>query len=308
MKTVLGMALLIVAAIVVGASVWLWTPDRSRSALEAAYLQSPRDLIDIGGTLIHVRDTGPRDAPAVVMLHGTGSSLHTFEPWAQLLDGNYRVIRFDLPGSGLSGPDPTGIYTDARSMEILAALLDRLGVERATLVGNSIGGRLAWRFAAAHPERVDRLVLISPDGFASPGFAYGRAPEISAVLWLIRYALPKALLRPSIAAAYGNPDALSEETLERYHALLLAPGNRDALIERLRQTILVDPEPILRNIKSPVLLLWGDKDGMIPVGNAADYRRALPDSRLVTFANLGHVPHEEAPDVSIVPLREFLAE
>lgn len=308
MKTVLVAALLIVAVIVVGASVWLWTPDRSRSTLEAAYLQTPRDLVDIGGTRIHVRDTGPRDAPAVVMLHGTGSSLHTFEPWAQRLDGDYRIIRFDLPGSGLSGPDPTGIYTDARSMEILAAILDRLGVDRATLVGNSIGGRLAWKFAAAYPERVDKLVLISPDGFASPGFAYGRAPEISAVLSLMRYVLPKALLRPSIAAAYGNADALSEETLERYHALLLAPGNRDALIARLGQTILVDPEPILRQIQCPVLLLWGEKDGMIPVGNAADYRRALPDSRLVTFADLGHVPHEEAPDVSIVAVREFLAE
>lgn len=308
MKTVLVAALLIVAVIVVGASVWLWTPDRSRSTLEAAYLQTPRDLVDIGGIRIHVRDTGPRDAPAVVMLHGTGSSLHTFEPWAQRLDGDYRIIRFDLPGSGLSGPDPTGIYTDARSMEILAAILDRLGVDRATLVGNSIGGRLAWKFAAAHPERVDKLVLISPDGFASPGFAYGRAPEISAVLSLMRYVLPKALLRPSIAAAYGNADALSEETLERYHALLLAPGNRDALIARLRQTILVDPEPILRQIQCPVLLLWGEKDGMIPVGNAADYRRVLPDSRLVTFADLGHVPHEEAPDVSVVAVREFLAE
>ena len=308
MKTVLSAALLIVAAIVVGVSVWLWTPDRSRSTLEAAYLQSPRDLIDIGGTRVHVRDTGPRDAPAVVMLHGTGSSLHTFEPWARLLDGAYRVIRFDLPGSGLSGPDPTGLYTDARSMEILAGILDRLDVDRAALVGNSIGGRIAWNFAAAHPERVDKLVLISPDGFASPGFEYGRAPEISAVLSLMRYVLPKALLRPNIVAAYGDPDALSEETLERYHALLLAPGNRDALIERLRQTVLVDPEPILRQIQAPVLLVWGEKDGMIPVGNAADYRRALPDSRLVTFANLGHVPHEEAPDVSIVAVREFLAE
>lgn len=308
MKTVLRAALLIVAATVVGVSVWLWTPDRSRSTLEATYLRSPADLIDIGGARVHVRDTGPRDAPAVVMLHGTGSSLHTFEPWARLLDGEYRVIRFDLPGSGLSGPDPTGIYTDARSMEILAGILDRLGVDRAALVGNSIGGRLAWNFAAAHPERVDKLVLISPDGFASPGFEYGRAPEISAVLSLMRYVLPKALLRPNIVAAYGNPDALTEETLERYHALLLAPGNRDALIERLRQTILVDPEPILRQIQVPVLLVWGEKDGMIPVGNAADYRRALPDSRLVTFANLGHVPHEEAPDVSIVVVREFLAE
>jgi pimeloyl-ACP methyl ester carboxylesterase len=308
MKMVLIAALLVVAAILVALIAWLWTPDRSRASLEATYLQSPEDLIDLGGGRVHVRDTGPRDAPAIVMLHGTGSSLHTFEPWARALEGDYRVIRFDLPGSGLSEPDPSGIHTDARSMEILLALLDRLGVDRAVLVGNSIGGRLAWNFAAAHPDRVDKLVLISPDGFASPGFEYGRAPEIPALLSLMRYALPKALLRPNIAAAYGDPDALTEETLERYHALLLAPGNRDAMIERMRQTILVDPEPILREIRVPVLLLWGEKDGMIPVANADDYMRALPNARLVTLPSLGHVPHEEAPGPSVAAIRDFLAE
>jgi len=308
MKSVLIVALLVVAAALVAVSAWLWTPDRSRADLEARYLRSPQDLLEIGGVLVHVRDTGPRDAPAVMMLHGTGSSLHTFEPWAEALEGDYRVIRFDLPGSGLSGPDPTGTYTDARSMAIMLGILDRLGVDRAALIGNSIGGRLAWNFAAAHPDRVDRLILISPDGFASPGFEYGRPPEIPAFLSLIRYALPKALLRPSIAAAYGDPDALTEETLERYHALLLAPGNRDAMIERMRQTILVDPEPILREITVPVLLLWGEKDGMIPVANAGDYMRALPRSRLVTLPSLGHVPQEEDPGASVAAVRDFLAE
>lgn len=299
---------LVAAAGVLGVVAWLWTPDISRATLEARYLRAPTDLVEIGGVRLHVRDTGPRDAPALVLLHGLGSSLHTFEPWARALEGEYRVIRFDLSGSGLSGPDPTGTYTDARSMEVLRALLDRLGVDRATLIGNSIGGRLAWTFAAAHPERVDRLVLISPDGFASPGFDYGRAPAIPAFLSLIRYALPSALLRPNIAAAYGNPDALTDETLERYHALLLAPGNRDALIERMRQTILADPRPVLREIDIPVLLLWGEKDGLIPIANADDYLRALPNGRLVALPGLGHVPHEEAPEASLVPVRAFLSE
>jgi len=308
MKRVLIAVLVILAVALAGLAIWLWTPDISRAELEATYLRAPTDLIDVGGFRVHVRESGPRDAPAVVMLHGFGSSLHTFEPWAEALEADYRVIRFDLPGSGLSDPDPTGVYTDARSMEIVVGLLDRLGVERAVLVGNSIGGRLAWTFAGANPDRVDKLVLISPDGFASPGFEYGRAPEVPGVLSLMRYVLPKALLRPNIVAAYGDPDALTEETLERYHALLLAPGNRDAMIERMRQTILVDPAPILRGIEAPVLLLWGEKDGLIPVSNAADYMRALPDGRLVTFPSLGHVPHEEAPGESLVPVRAFLAE
>jgi pimeloyl-ACP methyl ester carboxylesterase len=307
MKAAILTVLLIAAVALVGLSAWLWTPDIRRPKLEATYLRAPEDLIDMGGFRLHVRDTGSREAPAVVMLHGFGSSLHTFEPWARALQGEYRVIRFDLPGSGLSEPDPSGVYTDARSMDILLALLDRLGVRRAALIGNSIGGRLAWRFAAAHPDRVDKLVLISPDGFASPGFEYGRKPDVPAVLTLMRFVLPKMLLRPNLVAAYGDPAALTEETLERYHALMLAPGSRAAMIERMRQTVLVDPEPILREIGIPVLLLWGAKDAMIPIANAADYMRALPHGKLVTLPSLGHVPHEESPEISVAPVREFLA-
>jgi pimeloyl-ACP methyl ester carboxylesterase len=264
-------------------------------------------MMDFGGFRLHVRDSGKRDAPAVILLHGFGSSLHTFDAWADALDEKYRVIRFDLPGSGLSEPDPTGIYTDDRSMEILLELMDRLGVTSATLVGNSIGGRLAWRFAAAHPLRVRKLVLISPDGYASPGFEYGRAPEVPALVTAMRYVLPKSMLRPNIAAAYGNPGNLTDETLERYHALLLAPGNRTAMIERMRQTVLVDPVPILGTIAIPVLLVWGEKDAMIPLANSDDYLRALPQAERVTFPELGHVPHEEAPAQAIIPVLEFLA-
>jgi pimeloyl-ACP methyl ester carboxylesterase len=265
-------------------------------------------MIDIAGLRLHVRDAGRPDAPAIIMLHGFGSSLHTFDAWASALDDTYRVISFDLPGSGLSEPDPTGVYTDVRSMEILRLLMDRLGITKAVLVGNSIGGRLAWRFASAHPDRVTKLVLISPDGYASPGFEYGRAPEVPALMTAMRYVLPKSMLRPNIAAAYANPGNLTEETLERYHALLRAPGNRTAMVERMRQTVLVDPEPILRQVKIPVLLLWGAKDAMIPASNAADYQRALPQAELVIFPSLGHVPHEEAPDLSLEPVRKFLAE
>jgi len=307
MRSTAIMALLIAAAALAGLALWLWTPDRPRALLERNYLRAPSDMMDVLGFRLHVRDSGSRDAPAVILLHGFGSSLHTFDAWAEALQEKYRVIRLDLPGSGLSEPDPTGIYTDDRSMEILLELMDRLGVAEAALVGNSIGGRLAWRFAAAHPQRVRKLVLVSPDGYASPGFEYGRAPEVPILMSAMRYVLPKSMLRPNIAAAYGNPDNLTNETLERYHALLLAPGNRAAMIERMRQTVLVDPVPILGTIAIPVLLVWGEKDAMIPLANSDDYMRALPQAERVTFPELGHVPHEEAPAQAIIPVLEFLA-
>jgi pimeloyl-ACP methyl ester carboxylesterase len=225
-----------------------------------------------------------------------------------LLDTRFRVVRFDLPGSGLSSPDPRGDYTDARTISILLALMDRLGIAKASLIGNSIGGRIAWTFAADHPDRVDKLVLISPDGFASPGFDYGKPPKVPATLGLMRYVLPRSLLRASLKPAYGDPSALTDQTVTRYYDLMLAPGVRQALLTRMKETVLVDPRPRLKRIKAPVLLLWGERDGMIPFSNAQAYLQSLPNARLVALPTLGHVPQEEAPQTSIAPVLTFLSE
>ncbi len=292
--------------ILVAIGVWLWTPDKSRAVLEAKYLNAPSDMIMLAGTPLHVRDTGLRDAPAVILLHGFGASLHTWEPWAEGLQDRFRVIRFDLPGSGLSPPDSTGDYTDARAIALVQALMDRSGIDRASLIGNSVGGRIAWRFAAQHPDHTDRLVLISPDGFASPGFEYGKAPDVPAVMKLMRYALPKATLKFNIAVGYADPAALNDAVVDRYHDLMLAPGARDAMLARMEQTVLRDPIPLLGRITAPTLLVWGEQDAMIPFANAADYQRSIADVSLVSFPTLGHLPHEEDPAASLPAVRDFL--
>lgn len=303
-------AIVIVALLValIGCGIWSWAPDKSRASLEARYLNAPGDMVPVLDASLHVRDSGPKDGPAVIMIHGFGSSLHTWEPWAQALSGEHRVIRFDLPGSGLSAPDATGDYTDSRAMALLSALMSQLGVAQASLIGNSIGGRIAWTFAARFPQKVTKLVLVSPDGFASRGFAYGRKPDVPATIKLMRYFLPKALLRMNLAPAYANAAALTDATVDRYYDLMLAPGVRDALISRMEQTVLEDPEPLLRTIKAPTLLVWGEKDALIPIANAADYLRDMPNARLAALPGLGHVPQEEAPAISLIPVRSFLSE
>ena len=289
-----------------GLGIWLWTPDKSRRELETRYLSSPGDLVQIAGNRLHVRASGNRNAPVLILLHGFGSSLHTWELWAEDLSASYCVIRFDMPGAGLSGADSKGDYSDARGLQVLAALMDHLGVVKASLIGNSMGGKIAWQFAAAFPDRVDRLVLISPDGFASPGEAYGKTQDVPFMVRLMRYALPQALFRMNLAPACGDPAKLTAEVVTRYHDLLLGP--RDAMIARMEQTRLVEPEPILRSIKARTLLIWGEKDAMIPVANADDYVKALPNSRLILLPGLGHLPHEEAPAASLLSVKSFLAE
>ncbi len=256
MKLAAALVLPVLLVTALAGAWWLYTPDKSRAVLEAKYLNGPGDYLDVAGLRLHVRDSGAREAPAVILLHGFGASLHTWEPLAQALYGDYRVIRFDLPGFGLTGVDPSGDYSDARSVLVLGALMDRLGLARASLIGNSIGGKIAWNFAALHQGRVNRLVLIAPDGFASPGFEYGKKPHVPAMVRLVRYALSAFMVRQSLAPAYGDPAALTDELVTRYYDLMLAPGVRGAMIARMEQVMLQDPVPMLRQIRAPTLLLW----------------------------------------------------
>ncbi len=285
---------------------WLWTPDKSRAFLESKYLYAFSDLIDVAGVTLHVRDSGLTTAPAVILIHGFGASLHTWEPWVSALATDHRVIRFDLPGSGLSYPDPTGNYTDARSMQVMVALMDTLGVARASVIGHSIGGRIAWTFAATYPERVDKLVLVSPDGFASPGFEYGKPPHVPGSMKLMRYALPKFMLKMSLKPAYADANVLTDELTGRYFDLLLGEGTREALLARTAQTILVEPVPMLKRIQAPTLLVWGEQDAMIPFANSESYLKAIPTVARVSLNRVGHLPQEEAPTRSLSAVRSFL--
>jgi pimeloyl-ACP methyl ester carboxylesterase len=290
---------------------WAWTPDRPRAQLEARWLAHPDDMITVAGARLHVRDSGRegpgRDLPAIIMLHGFGASLHTWEPWAAALAGRFRVIRYDLPGFGLSPPRPNGDHSLAADVAELGALMDTLGIARATLIGSSMGGKIAWHFAARFPDRVERLVLISPDGFAQPGERYGEPRRIGGALGLMTVFLPKPLLRANLASAYADPSRLTDAVVTRYHDMMLAPGARRTMLARLRATVLEDPAPLLPKVTMPVLLLWGERDRLIPVANAEDYLRLLPDARLVRFPALGHLPHEEAPEESLEPVAAFLS-
>ena len=304
MKTALLIAVLLLAV-----AMWaLWTPDLDRATLERSYLQSPSDMVQVLDQRLHVRESGPKDAPAVLLIHGFGASLHTWEPWAQTLSQQLRVLRLDLPGSGLSPPDTGNDYSDTRSIALINALLDARGLPKVSLLGHSIGGRIAWTFAATAPQRVDKLVLLAPDGFASPGFEYGKPAQVPAAMGLMRWIAPRWLLRMNLEPGYFQPEALSEENLSRYHDLMRAPGARAAMLARLEQTTLLEPQPLLQKISAPTLLVWGREDAMIPFANAADYQRDIADNRLLALEKMGHLAMEENPQLALPSVLQFLTE
>lgn len=285
-------------------------PDRPLETLVARWAPPPSQFIDLNGQLVHLRDVGPRDDPQpVVLIHGTSASLHTWEGWVSALAQEHRVITFDLPGFGLTGPSVKGDYSDAAYIAFVGALLDRLKLSRVTLGGNSLGGEIAWEFAASQPNRVGALILVDAGGYAfTPasiplGFRIARTPGLRHIS---RFVLPRSMIEKSVGNVYGDPSKVTPELVDRYYELTLREGNRAALLQRFAQLNAGEYTDRLASLQLPTLILWGGQDRLIPPDNGDAFARDIKGSQLLRFPALGHVPHEEDPAATVRPVQAFL--
>jgi pimeloyl-ACP methyl ester carboxylesterase len=230
------------------------------------------------------------------------------------LRGQRRVIRFDLPGFGLTGPHPRDDYTIAAYVRFVIATLDALGGRRFVLAGNSLGGQIAWATAVAEPQRVARLVLVDAGGYpfesatAKPDVPLGfRVAMMPGVRTLMQYTLPRGVIEKSLRNVYGDPSKVTPELVDLYADMALREGNRRALGLRMAQLgVGVNAEDI-RRLKLPTLILWGGRDRLIAPEFGRRFARDIEGAKLVMFDDLGHVPHEEAPARTVAAVREFLA-
>jgi pimeloyl-ACP methyl ester carboxylesterase len=306
---ILGVVGLACLVFVVAGVLATWAPDRSVEQLSLKWGQPPSKFLEVGGMKVHVRDEGPRDDPLpIVLLHGTSASLHTWDGWVGALSGERRVIRFDLPAFGLTGPDPHNDYSIEAYVRFVSAVVDQLGVQQFVLAGNSLGGQIAWGTALAMPLRVKKLVLIDSAGYAlNPtsvpiGFRAVRTPGLRV---LMEYVLPRGVVGSSVRSVYGDPSRVTPELVDRYYDLTLRTGNRKALAFRMEQR-LSGEEASIKLLKLPTLVLWGAKDGLIPLDNGKRFESDIAGSKLVVFEDLGHVPHEEDPLRTVAAFKAFL--
>ena len=263
---------------------------------------------------MHLRDEGPRNDPSpIVLIHGAGASLHTWEGWASALKSQRRVIRFDLPGFGLTGPFsgayPPDDYRGDTLARFVLDLMDSLKLRRVVLGGNSLGGEVAWRVATLAPQRVERLVLVDAAGYAppadtlSPGLRLARLPVVG---WLSEHFMLRGVVEAGLRSVYADPRQVTPLLVDRHLELLLREGNRRALSLHLQQTVWGEGAERLATLRLPTLILWGRKDRLIPVANAQHFAKDIAGSQLMIFDELGHVPQEEDPARTVRALRDFI--
>lgn len=255
--------------------------------------------------------------PAILLIHGIGDSSVTWRPVIPGLARDHTVIAPDLLGHGASDK-PRADYSVAGYANAMRDLLSVLGVDRATVIGHSLGGGVAMQFAYQYPERCERLVLVSTGGISrevNPLLRAASAPNADLLLPLlglepVRFAVRLAF---GALARFQTDFGRDAEHFLRVFDALPNASTRRAFVRTLRAVVdwrgqvitMLDRSYLMRG--KPTLLVWGAMDPIIPHVHAVKAQAAMPWSRLVTFENAGHFPHRTDPDRFFSVLRDFLS-
>ncbi len=279
--------------------------DIPLSELKAQYAPSPSRFMMIDGATVHYRDEG--SGYPIVLVHGMSSSLHTWQGWADILSKNNRVIRMDLPGFGLTGPNKDNVYTIPYYESFMARFLDSLGVKQCYMVGNSLGGLITWNYALHHPQQIEKIVLLDAAGYPmkKPPFVLGLAQN-KLVAATMRYITPRFVVAQSMKQVYGDPDKVTDSITDRYFKMTLRAGNRAAFIAFAKGAELHTFDTLtIRQIKTPTLIEWGESDRWIPIEAAYKFKRDIKGAQLITYPGVGHIPMEEIPAKSCADALRF---
>jgi pimeloyl-ACP methyl ester carboxylesterase len=288
--------------------------DLPVAAAEQRYTSPASQFIQLSdGVRLHMRDEGPRDAPVIILAHGSNASLHTWEPWVASLKGKWRVVSFDFPAHGLTGPNTSGVYNGANYVRVVDELASHLKIERFVLAGNSMGGAVAWRYALAHPTKVAGLVLVDAAGYPRDGggkpplvFRLARAPVVGEAFSMMT---TKSVLSAQLKDVIVDDNLVTPAMVQRYYDLLMRKGNRTATLARLRAGP-DDPDAYksIPTITAPTLVLWGEQDPWIPLSDATRFATEIKGATKITYPNIGHLPQEEVASETAVAVDGFLTQ
>ncbi len=286
----------------------LWR-DIPVATLEQRYGDAALSQTLIDGVSVRYRLQGQpvHQAPTLVLIHNHFMDMGLWDNWVDELGAQFSLLRYDLSGHGLTGPDPSGRYSVSRDVSLLQDLLNQLGLDQVHLVGSSLGGNIAFTYAARHPHQVQSLTLINSGGLRRDNSRSGR--EMPGWASLALRLLPPQAYHAFLRWMVIDDSALKPAHLQRFVDMFRRRGNRPAEIARLSQYETGQPEELLRQIRAPSLILWGEDNPQLPRALAQRFVESLTGAAAVhstVFPGAGHVLPLERPIASAQATREFV--
>jgi pimeloyl-ACP methyl ester carboxylesterase len=312
MRWVIGVFVTLVLLLIVGGvGIWLVlrAPDLPQAELEARYVGTASRFVELPGRIrLHYKDEGK--GPVLVLVHGGGDNLWTWDGWVEVLKSHYRIIRVDLPGHGLTQVPPGTKLNLTGSADLIATLTNKLGVPKFAVAGNSLGGLVALNLAVHHPEKLSALILVDSAGLPNPPSS--KKPPLA--FQLLQYSWARAILKTidnkplindSLKNEVGNPAVITEAIVNRWADVQRAPGHRDILLGGSWEAKPLNEET-LHKIAVPTLVLWGAVDPVVAVSSGKKFAAIIPGARLVIYPHVGHLPQIEVPAASAHDVAAFL--
>jgi pimeloyl-ACP methyl ester carboxylesterase len=310
-RILVGLVVLIAAFIAYG-FFFLADPVVPRETLMTKYGGAPSKFVKLpSGAEAHYRDQGNAAGLPLVLLHGSNASLHTWEPWAKILGDEFRVISVDLPAHGLTGPTPGEDYSISGMAKFVDEFATAIGLQTFALGGNSMGGAVTARYAIDYPQRVTKIILVDAGGFppknpSDPGigFTIARMPIIREITRIVPL---KPIYDEGLKKAFADDKLVTDEMVTRYWELNNGPGMREATRKRFAIEWDMYIADNAKKITAPTLVMWGEDDSLVPLDVGQSFDAAIPNSTLVSYKGIGHIPMEEVPAQSAADVRAFLA-
>ncbi|HEV2563151.1 MAG TPA: alpha/beta hydrolase [Rhizomicrobium sp.] len=303
--------LVLLVAVLAGAFYYFSEPSIPRSILEAKYASAPSQFVVLAdGARAHYRDAGPRNAPVLLLVHGSNASLFTWEPWAKRLSDTFRVVSVDMPGHGLTGAVPNGDYSQGGMVKFTKEFADKIGLTKFAIGGNSMGGGIAARFAEEYPGSVTHLILVDAGGMKVQqgekiplAFQIARTPVLNNVML---YITPRSIVVEGLNDAIIHKEIINDKMIDEYWDFARMADTRAASLKRFSIPWDTYVQDHTGAIHVPTLILWGEEDHLIPVEAAHEFNKVIAGSKLITYPDTGHIPQEEVADKSAADVRAFL--
>ncbi len=301
-------AAVVIAALTGGIGYARWTQrPLTLAELTAIYKLPNSQFTEIDGLKVHFAENGAKDLPCLVLAQGATMNLRLWDDLVSRLQPQFHILRIDTLTQGLTAPDPQGDYSAGHDTRILETFMQRLGLTRCTFIGNGGGGRIAYRYAAAHPAQVDKLVLIASEGAPHPVPAPKR--QVAKFRRLVGLFSAKNAWTDRFYESFGAIPP-TRELLQMTYDMNRRAGLEDE--QRLADAAHAggdDAEAVLPKITAPTLLLWGTGDTTTPSMDAESFAAWLTSApsttRLYNFA--GHYPFIEFPKDVTRDILEFLS-
>ncbi len=274
----------------------------------AKYSTAHSNHLDWRGIKWHYIDQG--EGMPVMLLHGYAGSFSNLERLVEVFPEGYRLIIPDLPGLGLSqfpeiSEDDDISYTDLYC-DFTGHVIDELGLDSLYLVGNSLGGYLSWETTLRNQDKVKKLVLLNAAGYSvrDYGSFFIKFSQTNLFKSIAKKGVPFFVAKKAAKRCLGDPSRIDEDRVKAFYGLINKEGNLDVILQLGNSNEVPDSSRI-SGVKSPTLIVWGDKDGIVPVEHAYKFNRDIEDSELIIYEGSGHVPMIENPDRLIVDIINF---